>query len=429
MSDDDVRTPVVMVAGLDADAVGRAANALVVAGVTLVQHDLSRLVDGVIRASVRSVDLDGVERITTTELRSKRGDESSTIRADLLPLLRRLHRRSSVESIVVQLDPTLEPEQVSWAISHVVVADMPGFIDAPAGVDVVVRAAIACVAEDTWLAAATGDDELAGAPDDGERTLAHLAVGQVRFADALIIAGCDPTFREPWESARLMAVLRRLAPRAPTMIELPQRRVNPILMAQLMTAIPPQSRRGRVSGPHDPLLSGQPPLDEDCGVRLIEFNSDRPFHPQRLHDAIDSLLDGVVSAQGRLWLASHQDDVLWLDSAGRGLRIGIGARWLATLNTAEQSLEDPARVAMSALRWHPVHGDRHSAVVVLVHRPDDGWIQRALARACLTDAEMAGGQPLWDTFHNPFGLAHVDPCDDVELPDPTTPSTVKGEQP
>ncbi|MFW0791276.1 ribosome hibernation factor-recruiting GTPase MRF [Gordonia sp. CPCC 205333] len=420
---DDGRTPVVMVAGLDARATARAAEALVVAGVTLVHHDVSRLSEGVVVATVRSVDLGGEERIAVNELQLEHGCVSCTLRADLLPLLRRLHRRSSVESIVLQLDPTMEPEQVSWAISHVVVADMPGFTDAPAGADVDVRATIACVEEDAWLTAATGDEEMPGSVDDDERTLAQVAVGQVRFADALIVAGCDPAMREPWDSARLMAVLKRLAPNAPTMIELPQRRLTPILMAQLMTAIPDSARRGRVAGPHDPLLDGQPPLDEDCGVRLVEFNSDRPFHPQRLHDAIDSLLDGVVSAQGRLWLASHPDDALWLEGAGGGLRIAAGAPWLAAMEPEERSFEDPARVAMSALRWDPVYGDRHSAIVVLIHRPDGGRIQDALRSACLTDEEMAGGQQLWDTFDSPFGMSHVEPCDDVELPDPTTRST------
>ncbi|GAB16568.1 hypothetical protein GOEFS_006_00210 [Gordonia effusa NBRC 100432] len=420
---DDGRTPVVMVAGLDAQASTRTADALVVAGVTLVHHDLSRLAEGIVVATVRCVDLDGNERVTTTELLLEHGCVSCTLRADLLPLLRRLHRRSSVESIVLQLDPTLEPEQVSWAIEHVVVADMPGFTDAPAGVDVTVRATITCVDEDMWLTAATGDEELPGSVEDDERTLAQVAVGQVRFADALVVAGCDPAMREPWESARLMAVLKRLAPGAPMMIELPQRRLTSILMAQLMTAIPDGARRGRVSGPHDPLLEGQPPLDEDCGVRLVEFNSDRPFHPLRLHDAIDSLLDGVVSVQGRLWLASLPDDALWIEGAGGGLRIAAGAPWLASMEPDERSFEDPARVAMSALRWDPVYGDRHSAIVVLVHRPDGGRIQDALRAACLTDTEMAGGQQHWNTFESPFGVSHVEPCDDVELPDPTTPIT------
>lgn len=426
---DDGRTPVVLVAGLDADASARAADALVVAGVTLVHHDLSRLGEGIVVATVRSVDLDGEERVVTTELALEHGCVSCTLRADLLPLLRRLHRRSSVESIVLRLDPTMEPEQVSWAISHVVVAGVPGFVDAPAALDVVVRATIVCVDEDTWLTSATGDEELPGAVDDDERTLAQVAVGQVRFADALVVAGCDPALREPWESARLMAVLRRLAPGAPMMIELPQRRLTPILLAQLMTAIPAGSRCGRVSGPHDPLLSGQPPLDDDCGVRLVEFNSDRPFHPQRLHDAIDTLLDGVVAAQGRLWLADHPDDALWLDGAGGGLRIAAGAPWLAAMEPAERAVEDPVRVAMSALRWHPVYGDRHSTVVVLVHRPDGGRIQHALRAACLTDAELAGGQRYWDTLPSPFGLTHVDPCADVELPEPASETTTKGEKP
>jgi G3E family GTPase len=49
---------------------------------------------------------------------------------------------------------------------------------------------------------------------------------------------------------------------------------------------------------------------------LVEFTATRPFHPERFHEAIDVLLEGVVTARGRIWLATQPDEALWLESAG-----------------------------------------------------------------------------------------------------------------
>nr|WP_244882899.1 GTP-binding protein [Gordonia desulfuricans] len=418
------RTPVILVAGLDPAAGARVADALVVAGTTLVHHDLGAVASGRVMRTVRSVDLDGAETETVTEVTLEHGCVSCTLRLDLLPLLRRLHRRESVETIVVHLDSLLEPEAVCWAVEHVTVSDMPGFVDGPAGRDVEVSATIACLAESDWLTSATGEITVGeaglGAVDD-ERTLAQVAVGQVAFADALVVQGADAMMRDRWETARLMAVLRRLAPGAPMIMEIAQRPLTALMATQLLRAIPDGARRGRIDGPHDPLLRGQPPLEPECGVGMVEFAADRPFHPDRLHAAFDALLDGVVCARGRLWLANRPDEALWLESAGEALQVSAGGPWLAAMDEEDLAAVDPERRAMAGLRWHPEFGDRHSAVVVLCHRADPDEITRALQAACLDDAEMADGQALWMAYPDPLGHAHADPCDrsdpaDLRLP-------------
>ena len=412
----DTRTPVLLVSGLDAAAVDRTAQALVVAGTVVVHHDLRLLDDGIITRTIHAVDVDGTERTTVADLELVHGCLSCTLREDLLPLLRRLHRRSNVETIIVALDPTMEPEAVSFAVDNVIVADMPGFLDAPAGVDVRINATLTCVDEATWLDHATGDDPLAevcdGAVGDDERTLAQVAVGQVAFADALVVAGCSPAQRNAWDSTRMMAVLRRLAPSAPMILELSERPMTPLMAMRLIASIPSTSRRGRIDMPHDPLLRGTPPLEADCGVQIVEFHSERPFHPERLHDAIDTLLDGVVSSKGRLWLATQPEESLWLESAGGGLQVATGGRWLAAMDDEERSSESAERVAMAALRWDPQFGDRHSSLVILVHSADPDEICSALRRACLTDTEMALGQQLWLAYPDPFGHFHADPCEE-----------------
>ncbi len=66
-----------------------------------------------------------------------------------------------------------------------------------------------------------------------------------------------------------------------------------------------------------------------------------PFHPGRLHEAIDDLLDGVVRVRGRAWLASQPDAVVWIESAGGGLGVGNAGRWLAAMTDSERGLRRP----------------------------------------------------------------------------------------
>ncbi|WP_307797344.1 ribosome hibernation factor-recruiting GTPase MRF [Williamsia soli] len=407
------KTPLVIVAGFDRGATIRSAEALAVPGTAVVHHDLSLVGVGTIVRTVSTTDFNGQADSRTTQSALDHGCLSCAMREDVLPLLRALHRRGNVDRIVLALDPALEPEPLSWAITNVVVADVPGQVDGPAGLDVQIEAVIGCIHEGTWLEDATGDRILAeddrGSAED-ERTVAQLAVGHVDFADALVVHG---QAADGWSGAKLFAVLKRLNPTAPIIMELPQRKLGPTIMRNLIASIPDGARRGVITGPHDPLLRGQPPLTPDCGVQVVEFETDRPFHPERLHDAIDVLLDGVVAARGRLWLATQPDEALWLESAGGGLRIATGGTWLSAMTDDQVAQANPERLAMASLRWHPLYGDRSSSIVAVSVDADPGHIRRTLAAAVLTDDELAAGQAGWHGLSDPFGVTHADPCDDM----------------
>lgn len=426
----DVRTPVVLVGGWGAPGdeqapVRAAAAALLEPGTVLVHHELRTMSEGVLRRTVTTT-----AHSTTTVLELAHGCVSCTLREDLLPLLRRLHGRADVRRVVLELDPSLEPEAVCWAMIHVVVGGLPGTPDAPALHDVRVAAVLTVLDAGTWLVDATGDADLvergwAASPDD-ERTVAQLTVGQVAMADAVVVSG---EAEDAWSAARLDAVLDRLVPGVP--------RGGPADVRQLLAAVPTWSRLGRVDDAHAPLLRGEPPLEAECGVQLVELTARRPFHPERLHHAIDALLDGVVQARGRLWLATQPDVALWLESAGGGLQVGSAGTWLATLAHDDPAWQqvDPQRRALAALRWDPLAGDRDTALVVLCHEADPDVVLAALRDALVTDDELSAGQELWSTWDDPFEQFHTDPCTDDNSTDieadaePGAAPTTRGQQP
>jgi G3E family GTPase len=383
-----MRTPVVLMAGQgDTDAVTGAL--LRRPGTLVVEHRFDGHVVRRTTATLRNSEL------TTTEsaLELAHGCVACTIRNDLLVLLRKLHRRDDVDRIVVHLAPWLEPEPICWAINYIRVRVGPGYPDGPAARDVTIAGVVTYLDASDWLTQALADDELS----DG-RTVAQVVVGQAEFADLVVLSHPEPV---------TLAVLRRLAPRARITASLD--RVE-LALAHLES----DSRRGRSDHPHGPLLAGLPPLTADGEVRILEFSARRPFHPERLHAAVDLLLDGVVRARGRLWLANRDDQVMWLESAGGGLRVASAGKWLAAMSAAEVASVDPERRAFADLMWEHRFGDRHTSMTILVCGAAPSDIADALNSALLTDDEMACPQS-WCHYDDPFGDWHEDPC--YEIPD------------
>ena len=375
-----MRTPVIVVAGQGdaADVVDELCRA---PGTVLVEHRF----DGHV---VRRRTVLGAGDAAEAALELAHGDVSCTIRNDLVVYLRLLHRRDDVSRIVVHLAPWLEPELVCWDLNHVRVRVGPGYIDGPAVRDVGIAGVVTCIEASNWLPQALGYQEL---PDG--RTVAEVAVGQVEFADVLVLNRVDPM---------LLAVCRRLSPRAEI---LSAGEAVDVALAQLR----PDARRGSNDDPHGSLLAGQPNLGSAGPVQIVEFGARRPFHPQRLHDAVDQLLDGVVRTRGRLWLANRPDHVMWLESAGGGLRVSNAGHWITAMPPGELAHLNHERKAFADLMWDNNFGDRHTSMTVLVcgARPEE--VLAVLDSALLTDDEFARREA-WAYYPDPFGDWHEEPC-------------------
>lgn len=383
-----MRTPVVLVAGQgDSDRV--AGTLMDTPGTLVVGHEY----DGQVVRRWVSIMRNGELSTSELPLELANGCVCCTTRNDLLVLLRRLHRRDDVTRIIVLLAPWLEPEPTCFAINRVRVHVGPGYVDGPAARDVRIDAVVTTVDVDSWLPRAIGADEI----DDG-RTVAQVVVGQTEFADVLVLSQPDAT---------TLAVLRRLAPLARITVGIDR-------VEQALGHLDPNTRRGRQRDPHDPLLSGQPPLDPAGEVTLMEFTARRPFHPQRLHAAIDMLLDGVVRTRGRAFVANRLDDVMTIESAGGGVLVEQAGTWLAAMSPTELAYSDPERRALAAMGWDDRFGDRHISMAVLVCGAQPAEIDSALRGALLTDDELSRPGE-WPQYPDPFSDWHADPCDG--LPD------------
>jgi G3E family GTPase len=138
-------------------------------------------------------------------------------------------------------------------------------------------------------------------------------------------------------------------------------------------------------------------------VSTLTWRSRRPFHPERLHAALDQVMDtGVRRARGHLWMASRPLTLLSWQIAGQTLTIEPAGRWLHDADADEWRRASPIRRTAACLDWHPEHGDRRSEIRFTGTDLLDQQLCSALDEALLTRPEMAAGEHVWARLADPF---------------------------
>jgi G3E family GTPase len=378
-------TAVTVLSGFVPSAVQATAQALLLADDRLVSvsHDITGIRDGIVRRTVRTA----TEVLEHETVRIEHGCVACTLREDVVPTLARLAAEQPGRDLLLVLPHTIEPEAVATACrpltevrfdSYVTVVDADRFLD-----DLV----------------STDDLRHRGlhAADDDHRTVADVVVHQVEFSDTVVLwsrPGSDPD-----DVDRLGALVHRLAPWA---VQVPTGTTHSLDIGGLSTLVRGTRRHdperpgtrglaleGRAIGVHDPETS-------------VVFRCRRPFHPQRLHEALDELTADAVRGRGQLWIASQPDTVIAFESAGGGVSFGSLGYWLDAL-PADRWMEagDQRRIAAD-LSWHPYYGDRRTALALIGLNLDDRALTELLSRCLLTDDEVAQGFAAWRGLPDPF---------------------------
>jgi G3E family GTPase len=392
------RPRVTVLAGFSAAATNAVARSLLVAdpALVLVTHDLSEVRDGVVRRTVRTAD----EILEQGRTDLVHGCVSCTLREDVLPTLARLSRQRPGGDILLALPPAIEPESVAaaCAVSTVDGVRLTDLVSFDSFVTVVEAARFV---DDLVSTDELSDRDLHAAAND-ERGVADVLTRQVEFADTVVVWS-HPDL-DPFDRDQLTAVLHRLTPWAA------QVRVGdtPEIDCRALAA------RLLRSGRHQPAtpgmlgraMEGYPvglhdPAGEH-GVNAMLFTSRRPFHPERLHDALDDLIGEALRGRGQLWIASQPETAVAWESAGGGLLLGNLGHWLAALPRPQwDEASDMRRLAADA-NWDPYYGDRNTVLSFVGFDLDTDAMTALLNRCLLTDAEIADGADGWRELPDPF---------------------------
>jgi G3E family GTPase len=315
--------PVTLLTGLDEAFRGAVAgNLLAAAGPAgvLVEYDVSGLTTGsVVRIARTAAGVIDREVITMAH-----PCVSCAMRDSLVELLTSIAAVERYDVAVVNVPAAGDSQAIATEITRT-----EGLL-----VDAVVTV-LDTTAAQTDL---TGDQLIQdrGIPTAAEdnRAIAEVVIRQLEYADAAILSSEDTTVRALAQA------------------------INP----ELLVKTTPTGLLGvRL---HDPATAGTEPgsigAPLEGEAQTLVWQSTRPFHPERLYDALEDLVAGTARGRGTIWIATQHRSRLSWDSFGTNISVGVLGPWLADLPADRWSSVGEQHQTRSALEWHPQYGDRAS---------------------------------------------------------------------
>jgi len=231
---------------------------------------------------------------------------------------------------------------------------------------------------------------------EDDRSLVHLLIEQVEFANLIVINKADLV--TPAELGELRGVLRHFNPDA----EIVEASYGKVPLSELLNSGRFHPSQASSSPGWQQLINGlHLPETEEYGVSSFVYRARRPFHPQRLMEVFKAGFRGVLRGKGYIWLASRFDYVgAWAISGGLQTVSAYGV-WFAAVN--QQSWPADPETREKILRnWLPDIGDRRQEMVFIGVNMDLQAIRERLEYAQLNDMEMALGQRAWARLADPF---------------------------
>ncbi|MER6475033.1 CobW family GTP-binding protein [Streptomyces filamentosus] len=364
------RLPVVIVAGLHSEARAEVVDRLLrsVPGSVALHHDLAGATDGSVLRLIR--DADGVLSRGETPL----VDDCAccALREDLVPELQRMADGGLIRLAVVELWDSVEPK----TMAEVIAAHGGGRLTLTNVITAVDPALVLpCLANGDDLAEAG----LAAAPTD-QRTVGDTWARQLEYAPVLAVVDSDEADDE---DRALLAQLHPTALRVPA------------ASAELARVALAGFDVEAAAAAQHPACALLPQEADEAGVTTFVWRRHRPFHPERLYEALEDLCCAAARSRGRFWLADRPDTLLAWDAAGGALCVESAGPWLASLPDAAWEMVPPVRRAAAALDWHPEHGDCCQHLVFTSPGLDRDGLERLLDSCLLTDAEYASGREAW----------------------------------
>jgi G3E family GTPase len=314
-----------------------------------------------------------------------------TLRDDLLQEVARLASENRFDYLLIESSGISEPLAVAETFTFDI--DSGSALSDMARLDTMVTVVDAFnIRHEIQSLDTLADRDMGTTPDD-ERSIAHLLVDQIEFADVIVLNKTDLV--SPDELGTIEGLLRRLNPRAKVLTS----SFGKVGLAEILNT-------GRFNfdsaAGFDEWLSGveHTPETEEYGISSFTYERRLPFHPQRLYDALTSsdLLKDVVRSKGLCWMANRSDEVLAWSHVGEQMTVEAVGTWWADVPEEEWPQEIYAE--LSQMKQYP-YGDRRQELVFIGMKMDRDAVHRLLDRCLLTPDEMAYPEQ-WESFDDPF---------------------------
>ncbi|MFJ2233636.1 CobW family GTP-binding protein [Streptomyces sp. NPDC087859] len=377
---------VVIVGGLHADARKAAVERLLadVPGSVVLHHDLATAAAGTVVRTIR--DTSGI--LAAGEAPLVNDCACCALREDLVPELLRLADDGLTRLAVVELWDSVEPK----AMAEVVTAG-----------GLTVTGVITAVDPALVLPYLGNGDDLAerglAAAATDQRTVADTFARQLEYAPVLAVADSEEADDEDRELLAQLHPTARQVPIGHGDPAGPERGARADAQPSARSPLAAAALAGfdveAAAAAQHPACALLPAEADAHGVSTLVWHRCRPFHPERLYEALEDITCAAARSRGRFWLADKPDVLLHWDAAGGALCVESAGPWLASLPDAAWEMVPPVRRAAAAMDWHPEHGDCCQHLVFTSPALDRDGLERLLEHCLLTDTEYAAGRDAW----------------------------------
>ncbi|QCR21610.1 GTP-binding protein [Pontibacter sp. SGAir0037] len=227
--------------------------------------------------------------------------------------------------------------------------------------------------------------------DGDHRTIVNLLTDQVEFADIILLNKTDLV--TPQQAGLMEAAIKKLNPQA-KIIRSSFSKVNPKEI--LHTALFDFNRAGSYAGWQKELEGGtHKPETEEYGIGSFVFRDQRPFHPERFWQYINTNFPAnIIRSKGLFWIASRPAQALNWSQAGGSLRAESAGVWWASMPFAERMQYESYLEHRQAIesRWSKEFGDRQNELVIIGQELDEAEIRQELESCLCTKPEIAAMQ-------------------------------------
>jgi len=286
-----------------------------------------------------------------------------TLREDLMLEVEKLAKEERFDYLLIESTGISEPVPVAQTFSY---ADEANGIDLSrfSYIDTMVTV-VDCFNffKDFGTTELLQDRNLTNMEGD-DRTIVNLLTDQVEFANVIILNKTD--LANAHTVGLLTAALHKLNPGA-KIITSSFGRVEPkeILNTGLFDFEEAQSSAGWQK---ELEAETHTPETEEYGISSFVFRDQRPFHPERLWNYLNTQYpENIIRAKGLFWLASRPNDALNFSQAGGSSRLERAGVWWCSMPFNER-VRYPSYVYNRDVieeRWSQQWGDRMNELVFI----------------------------------------------------------------
>lgn len=300
-----------------------------------------------------------LSRTDETLVEMSNGCICCTLRDDLLQEVRRLAEEGRFDYLLIESTGISEPLPVAATFDF---RDEQGeSLSDVARVDTMVTVVDAVNLPQDYASYDELKDRGESLGDGDDRTLVHLLTDQIEFADIVILNKVDDAGPEQTDAA--LKIIRSLNADA----EIIEANYSNVPSAKIFDTGLFDFEKAETHPMWAKELYGfadHVPESEEYGVTSHTYRARRPFHPQKIHDLLNSDMSGVIRAKGHFWIATRGEWLIEFSLAGRLSSLEPMGNWWASVPKETWPASDALRDYLGQ-HWQEPWGDRRQELVFI----------------------------------------------------------------